>query len=94
MTVSSLVFIAVVMAQYPWLAPEKKWVVNKSGSGGSYIPTDRYNFNRMKAAGICMLAVYVLPMIMRPKDFLYNFNGYFTGVITYIFLLPMFVNIM
>ena len=62
--------------------------------GARYEGTDRYNFNIMRLAGTIMLVVYVIPMIMRPKDFLYNFNGYFTGVITYLFLLPMFVNIM
>ena len=74
------------------MAEEKVW--EPTVNGGSYEPTGRTNFSKMNAAGTVMLTVYVIPMLMRPKDFLYNFRGYFVGLITYLCLLPMFVNIM
>ena len=41
-----------------------------------------------------MLCVYLLPMIMRPKDCLDMLRGYVMGLIIYLFLLPFFVTIM
>jgi chitin synthase len=41
-----------------------------------------------------MLSVYIIPMILRPIDFLKNFKSYIMGMIVYIFMIPTFVNIM
>lgn len=41
-----------------------------------------------------MLFVYVLPMIMRPADFLNNFTAYVVGMVTYVLMLPTFINVM
>jgi len=92
MTLGSLAAIVGYMSQNNWMAEEKVW--EPTVNGGSYEPTGRTNFSKMNAAGTVMLTVYVIPMLMRPKDFLYNFRGYFVGLITYLCLLPMFVNIM
>ena len=40
-----------------------------------------------------MLAVYVLPFVLRPVDFITNFSKYILGLISYLFLLPMFTNV-
>lgn len=40
-----------------------------------------------------MLAVYIVPFILRPIDFLENFRGYVIGLITYLILIPMFTNV-
>ena len=40
-----------------------------------------------------MLCIYAVPMIMRPVDFLSNLAGYMVGLICYIVLIPMFVNV-
>ena len=40
-----------------------------------------------------MLSIYVVPMIMRPVDFLGNMGGYLVGLLSYILLIPMFVNV-
>ena len=40
-----------------------------------------------------MLAVYTIPFILRPIDFLDNFKGYMVGLIAYLVLIPMFTNI-
>ena len=41
-----------------------------------------------------MLSVYLLPILLRPLDFLYNAPHYIIGLISYIVLLPCFINIM
>ena len=40
-----------------------------------------------------MLSIYVVPIIMRPVDFLSNMGGYLVGLVSYIVLIPMFVNV-
>ena len=40
-----------------------------------------------------MLSIYAVPMIMRPVDFLSNLGGYLVGLVSYIVLIPMFVNV-
>ena len=40
------------------------------------------------------MSVYILPMVLRPIDFIMNFRGYVIGMFTYIFMLPTFINIM
>jgi len=93
MTIGSLVAIAVVMADETMMCVEKHWQV--TAKGGKWVPTGGpKHLSKMVLAGTVMLTVYVLPMLLRPIDFVYNFKGYFIGLITYLFLLPMFVNIM
>jgi len=40
-----------------------------------------------------MLSIYAVPFIMRPIDFLSNMGGYTVGLVSYILLIPMFVNV-
>lgn len=40
-----------------------------------------------------MLAIYVVPFLLRPIDFLENFKGYTVGLLSYLLLIPMFTNI-
>lgn len=41
-----------------------------------------------------MLSTYFLPMILRPLDFIYNAPRYIVGIISYLLLLPTFINVM
>jgi len=41
-----------------------------------------------------MLSVYVIPMVLRPLDFLFNMHRYLIGLTSYLLLLPTFVNVM
>jgi hypothetical protein len=41
-----------------------------------------------------MLSVYLLPIALRPLDFLFNAPRYLIGLVSYIILLPCFINIM
>lgn len=52
-----------------------------------------YNFSYLVLAGVIMLSIYIVPMVMRPMDFLGNLGGYTVGLFSYILLIPMFVNV-
>ena len=50
--------------------------------------------NILTLSGVVMLSIYLLPMILRPLDFLFNFKQYIIGLFSYIIMLPVFINIM
>ena len=52
-----------------------------------------HHFSWLVLAGVIMLAIYVVPFLLRPVDFLENFKGYTVGLISYLILIPMFTNI-
>jgi hypothetical protein len=41
-----------------------------------------------------MTGVFLIPMILRPLDFLSNFKNYVLGLFSYLFMMPTFINIM
>jgi lysylphosphatidylglycerol synthetase-like protein (DUF2156 family) len=55
-------------------------------------PPETY-FSTLCLAGIIMLTIYVLPMVMRPLDFLSNFKHYICGFIAYMVMMPVFTNV-
>ena len=52
-----------------------------------------HHFSWLVLAGVIMLAIYTVPFLLRPIDFLRNFKGYVVGLIAYLLLIPMFTNI-
>lgn len=54
---------------------------------------DETNFSVLVLCGVIMLSIYTVPMLMRPVDFLSNMGGYLVGLVSYIVLIPMFVNV-
>ena len=52
------------------------------------------HFSILTLSGVIMLCVYFLPMMLRPIDFLKNVDKYILGLISYLFLLPTFINVM
>merc|ERR1712003_422305 len=55
-------------------------------------PDDTY-FSTLCLAGIIMLSIYLLPMVMRPLDFIMNFKEYTMGFISYMLMMPVFTNV-
>ncbi len=55
---------------------------------------DDGNLNILTLSGVVMLSIYILPMILRPLDFLFNIKQYILGLFSYIVMLPVFINIM
>ena len=52
-----------------------------------------YYFSPLVLAGVIMLSVYLVPMVMRPIDFLENLASYLVGFLSYLCLIPMFTNV-
>jgi len=59
----------------------------------TWVPQGDFHFSWLVLAGVVMLAVYIVPFVMRPIDFLENFKGYTVGLLSYLLLIPMFTNI-
>ena len=66
-----------------------------SGNVCTYVPvaSGETYFSTLILAGTIMLCVYVLPMVMRPLDFLQNFKSYIAGFIGYMTMMPVFTNV-
>lgn len=54
---------------------------------------DEHHFSVLTLCGVIMLAIFLLPMLMRPLDFIENFPQYFFGLFSYLLLLPTFINV-
>ena len=66
--------------------PDAKCVYVDNPDGETY-------FSTLCLAGVIMLSMYILPMLMRPLDFLSNFKNYTMGFISYMMMMPVFTNI-
>jgi len=91
LTILSLFGIAVFLIDTGFY-PEEKHL--KAGTTDEWIGTGIHHFSWITLCGSIMLCVYILPMIMRPFDFLQNFTNYVVGMITYVLMLPTFINVM
>jgi len=47
----------------------------------------------LSVAVIVMLGVYFIPFVLRPLDFMDNASSYIIGLISYLVLMPMFINV-
>jgi hypothetical protein len=75
---------------------------------GFYPPVKQYNpttevwedldepphFSILTLSGTIMLSIYLIPIILRPVDFIFNFPQYCIGLVSYLLLLPTFINVM
>ena len=57
------------------------------------IPEERY-ISILVCSGVVMCAVYLIPIILRPLDFLMNLRVYLIGLVSYMFMMPTFINVM
>jgi chitin synthase len=73
--------------------PETKIFEPYAGGGGVWNGTGEYKFSTLVFAGVVMCIVFLIPMILRPLDFLKNFMNYTMGLIAYLFMMPTFINI-
>ena len=89
LTTISIIGMILYLNATGFMAPEKKYNPNSE----EWEPTGNYNFSYLVLAGVIMLSIYAVPFIMRPVDFLKNIKGYIVGLISYILMIPMFVNV-
>ena len=57
------------------------------------MPDGETYFSTLCFAGIVMLSMYILPMVMRPLDFLQNYSKYMLGFTSYMLMMPIFTNV-
>ena len=53
-------------------------------------PDNNPAFLYQSVAGIIVLSMVLTPMVMRPLDFVKNFNNYMWGLVAYMLLMPFF----
>ena len=51
-------------------------------------------YSNLVFAGVVMCTVFLIPMLLRPLDFLDNLKNYTLGLLSYLFMMPTFINIM
>jgi hypothetical protein len=61
---------------------------------GKWEHTGLHNFSFLVLAGVIMFSVFLAPIILRPIDFIANMKNYILGLISYLFMMPTFINIM
>ena len=90
-SIFGMVFYLVNVGLYP---PEKHYNVDTQDWDIVY-EDDKIvtNFSYLVLSGIIMLSIYLVPFVMRPVDFLSNIGGYVVGLLAYILLIPMFINV-
>lgn len=93
LTIASLVGIGTFLSG-TWLYPHEMKYVKYDGAEGHWWILDATHFQVLTVCGLIMLSVFFLPFIFRPLDALKNLQGYIVGMITYVLLLPTFINIM
>ena len=59
-----------------------------------WVEEETRNFSFLVLSGVIMCTVFLIPMILRPLDFLSNTRNYLLGLLSYLFMMPTFINIM
>lgn len=91
LTTASIFGIIYYLSACGFYPPEKYY----STADKKWYPEDppEYYFSILILAGVIMLSIYAVPMLFRPVDFLSNLGGYCVGLLAYILLIPMFINV-
>ena len=90
LTILSLMGISIFLIEAGFYPPEEVW----NPATKKLEPTGNAYFSLLTLSGCIMLGIYFLPMILRPIDFAQNFVQYSVGLVSYILLLPTFINVM
>ena len=59
----------------------------------SYEPPQT-SFSYLTLSGVIMLSIYLVPLILRPIDTLFNLKQYAIGMAAYFLMLPVYTNLM
>ena len=89
MTLSCIFGMVFFLSNSGFYPEEKKF----DRSTWQWVGQGEYYFSLLELAGVIMLSVYLVPIVMRPIDFLENFRGYVIGLISYLLLIPMYSNV-
>ena len=96
LTIASLIGIGATLYHTGIHAQEKDCVPDNPlpNAPCTWKKMDSYHISYLTISGCVMMSVFLLPILMRPMDALFHLKGYLIGMITYIFMLPTFINIM
>lgn len=90
MTIFSLIGITAFLIGTGFYPEERQYNVDTK----LWEPLGIYNFSWLTLSGVIMLGVYLLPIVFRPIDFVFNLPQYCLGIASYMLMLPIFVNVM
>ena len=91
LTILSIIGIATFLTETGFYPPVKQYNVDNA----QWLDLDEpAHFSILTLSGVVMLSIYLVPIILRPKDFFFNMKQYFFGLFSYFLLLPVFINVM
>jgi chitin synthase len=91
LTMVGIIFYLTQTGFYPAV---KEYVDDGGGTGHWITHDEERHFSILMLSGVVMCGVFIIPMILRPLDFLSNFRNYIIGLFSYLFMMPTFINIM
>ena len=94
MSIFGVIFIITLIGVIWTLATNGLYVSEFKYDGHEWntVPNSSH-FSILNFASMVMLGSFLMPMILRPLDFLSNFKHYIVGLISYLFMMPTFINI-
>ena len=92
-TIFSLITILSIFGMVTFLVESGLYPEHRKMIDGVWVPQGDTHFSWLVLAGIIMFLIYLVPMFLRPRDFLQNFVGYTVGLLAYIALIPLFANV-
>lgn len=93
MSLLTVIGIIYFSTQSAWYLQEEIWDPTKQEWVPYPYDNPNYTFNYLLLAAIIMLGTYLLPIILRPVDFVKNIGRYTFGLISYLLLIPMYLNV-
>jgi len=93
LTIASLVGIGTFLGTNLFTPHETRYI-KYPNTNGHWWTMEATHFSVLTLCGFIMLGNYFLPFLFRPFDAWKNLKGYVVGLVTYVLLLPTFINIM
>ena len=88
----TLLGVTYVLVRHGFYPPVTTCIEDKQNPGSCEFqvnPDGETYFSTLCLAGVISLLMFLLPMVMRPLDFLYNFKLYTLGFVSYIAMMPV-----
>jgi len=91
--ITSIVGITYFLSQRGFYPHVSECVVVQKGQPCEWQDQPETYFSLLTLAGVIMLSIYLMPILMRPLDFLANFKNYTLGFLSYMVMMPVFTNV-
>lgn len=91
LTVTSLFGIIIFLAEQGFFPAKRYYDFDKQ----EWVTDDsQHPFSIFTLCGVIMLSIYLVPVLFRPIDFISNLQHYLLGFVSYMLMLPVFINVM